>query len=149
MSTCPQCGAWFPEDETCGDRFPAAQVLEIERPPFYAVHHLSVPSFMLQHAAYSHRGWLAARALLREFVEDGLTPVQARRRMQRASGCSSRSWSYTRGPRPPGIEAVVWSRTIAGVRLEDARTYGADVRAWAEAILSDTQAYARELAASA
>ena len=46
---CPACGATFPTDETCEDRFNVSQVREVEEPAYYAVHQLSVPAYMLQH----------------------------------------------------------------------------------------------------
>jgi hypothetical protein len=146
VAACPECGARLPGEETCRDRFTSAQLLEGEQPGRYTVHHLSVPCFMLQHHGYTLRGWLAARELVREFLEDGLTAAQAARRVQRGARGADRSWSCTRGARPPGIESVHWTRTIAEVRLEDADVYGADVRAWAQAIVRDTEAIARELA---
>ena len=49
MTVCEQCGANLAPAETCQDRFNQGQLLEVEQPARYAVHHLSVPSYMLQH----------------------------------------------------------------------------------------------------
>ena len=35
--TCPQCGATYPTDETCEERFNVSQVTELEQPGYYAV----------------------------------------------------------------------------------------------------------------
>jgi hypothetical protein len=58
---CPQCGATFSTDETCEDRFNAGQAREMTDPASLAVHHLSVPCFMLQHNHYSREGWIRVR----------------------------------------------------------------------------------------
>ncbi|MBP1694274.1 MAG: hypothetical protein H6Q37_2157, partial [Chloroflexi bacterium] len=81
-SSCSQCGANFSSDETCQDRFNLNQLKELEQPAYYAVHHLSVACYMLQHNAYSRDGWLAVRDLLFQFVSMGLTPTMARRQNQ-------------------------------------------------------------------
>jgi hypothetical protein len=51
---CPECGATYNTDETCEDRFNASQAQELADPAYYAVHHVSVPCFMLQHNRYLH-----------------------------------------------------------------------------------------------
>ena len=53
---CPQCGAAYSADETCEDRFNAGLAQELTDPAYYAVHHLFVPCFMLQHNRYSQDG---------------------------------------------------------------------------------------------
>ena len=135
--TCPQCGATYATDETCEDRFNISQVTELEQPGYYAVHHLSVPCYMLQHNGYSRRGWLEVRALLAEFVQ-GLHPYDARQRVRSAAGSNKRNWSITRGENLPGVEGIAWTRTIADVRLDIAEHYCADVRAWAAGIIADS-----------
>src|SRR5688500_11839313 len=123
---CPQCGAMYPTDETCEDRFNISQVTELEQPGYYAVHHFSVPCYMLPHNGYSRRGWLEVRALLAEFVQ-GLHPDDALRRARSEVGSNKRSWSFTRGEKLAGVEAITWTRTIADVRLDTAEHYCADV----------------------
>lgn len=137
---CPQCGALFPSGETCQDRFEFSQLKEIEQPAYYAVHHLSVPCFMLQHNVYSHRGWLEVRALLVKFLHEGWTPAMARRQNRLSADSGHRNWSFTRGEKLPGVEQVAWRYTLAQVRLDTADAYCADVRHWAECILLDSQA---------
>lgn len=138
-STCSQCGAVLRPGETCRERFDAAQLIEVADPAYYAVHHLSVPCYMLQHNIYSRRGWLAVRRLLHEFLYEGLTPQAARRRDAAAMDSGKRTWSITKGPKLPGVEEVRWSVTIADVRVDTAEHYCAGVRRWAEAVLADTQ----------
>lgn len=137
-SPCPQCGAVLPTEETCPNRFTASQLKEIEQPAYYAVHHLSVPCYMLQHNAYSRRGWLEVRKLLAMFVYDGWTPEKARKLNRVFADSSQRDWSFTKGEKYPGVEEVAWSWTIADVRLDTAENYCADVRRWSERILADS-----------
>jgi len=145
-SNCPYCGAAQDPGQNCSDRFAAAQLLELARPDYYAVHHLSVPCFMLQHNTYSQVGWTSTRELLRQFIVDRLSPAMARRRLRRLHGGSLTNRSYTRGPRLLGVEHIAWSMTIADVRLDTPETYCADVRAWASQVLKDTDEILRRLA---
>jgi hypothetical protein len=140
--TCPQCGASYPSDETCEERFHLSQGTELERPGYYAVHHFSVPCYMLQHNGYSRRGWLEVRALLAEFVQ-GLHPDEARQRVRSEVGSNKRNWSFTKGEKLAGVEDIAWTRTIAAVRLDTAEHYCADVRAWAASIVADSAALVR------
>ena len=143
--TCPQCGAVFTTDETCQDRFNVSQLKEIEQPAFYAVHHLSVPCYMLQHNVYSRQGWLEVRALLEKFVYEGWTPAMARRQYRVSGDSGHRAFSFTRGAKLPGVEDIAWSYTIAQVRLDTAESYCADVRRWAESILADSERLVHKL----
>lgn len=135
-SFCPQCGALLPPDTTCSDLFNAGQLKEIDNPDYYSVHHLSVPCYMLQHDAYSKQGWVEVYHLLQQFI-DGLTPQEARSRVNRAMSGTRKTFSLTKGERMPGLADVSWSWTIARVRLETADLYGEDVRQWARYSLSD------------
>ncbi len=137
--TCPQCGAVLATDESCQDRFNIIQMKEQEQPTYYAVHHLSVPCYMLQHNAYSREGWIQVRQLLAKFIYDGWTPAMARRHGRVNADSGHRTWSFTRGAKLPGVEGIVWSYTIADVRLDTAESYCADVHHWAESILADSE----------
>jgi hypothetical protein len=144
-TTCALCGAALAPGETCRDRFDATLALEIENPSAYgAVHHLSVLCYMLQHNAYSRAAWPAARQLLHEFVHDGLTATQTRRRNRARFDNEHRSWSVTQGARLPGVGTVAWTRTMADVRVDTVEQYCADVRDWARAVLADTATIARQ-----
>lgn len=138
--TCPQCGAYFPSEETCEDRFNLSQVTELEQPAYYAVHHLSVPCYMLQHNAYSREGWIEVWKLLAKFVHEGWTPAMARRQSRVSADSGQRTWSFTKGAKLPGVEEIIWSMTIADVRLDTAEAYCEDVRQWARQILADSAA---------
>lgn len=119
----------------------------MEQPAYGAVHHLSVPCYLLQHNVYSQRGWLEVRKLLSRFVYDGWTPAMARRAIQ-AQATSRRTWNLTRGPKLPGVELIAWSFTIADVRLGRAEDYCADVLTWARRVLTDSAALIRSVEAA-
>ena len=130
-TVCPHCSARW-TDASCQDAFDRALSLEFTDAAYGAVHHLTVSAFMLQHDRYSHRGWLAARSLLEEFVRHGLDPTDARERWPGAKGSS------TRGPGFARFGDITWTRTMADVRMDDPGEYGEDVAAWALSVLEDS-----------
>jgi len=144
---CPQCRGVFSGEERCRERFDLGQVKEMEQPAYGAVHHLSVPCYLLQHNVYSQRGWLEVRKLLSRFVNDGWTPAMARRAIQ-AQATSRRTWNLTRGAKLPGVEQIAWSFTIADVRLGRAEDYCADVLTWARRVLADSEELVRSVEAA-
>jgi hypothetical protein len=135
---CPQCGAIYSTDETCEDRFNASQAQEFTSSAYFPVHHLSVPCFMLQHGRYSRDGWSRARQMLVRFL-NGLTPEVARHDSRKAVDGGNRMYSFTRGPKLVGVESITWTRTIADMRLDTAEHYCADVWAWAEQVVRDSE----------
>jgi hypothetical protein len=38
-----------------------------------------------------------------------------------------------------GLDGIIWTRTIADVRLDSAEAYREDVLRWAESVLADTE----------
>jgi hypothetical protein len=111
-------------------------------PAYLAVHHLSVPCFMLQHNHYSREGWIRVRQVLVRFPS-GLTPQEAHRAYRNAIASGKRTYSFTKGPKLAGVESIGWTRTIADVRLDTAEHYCADVWAWAEGIVRDSEGLMR------
>ena len=146
-TTCLQCSAVLEGQETCQERFDLAQSLELGQPASYAVHHLSVPCFLLQHNRYSGQGWLYARQLLVEFIRHGKSPQEIRTSNRRQVVNRHRNWSVTKGPKLPGVENIAWSFTIADIRLDTPEHYCDDVRKWAESILADTDELIRTVSA--
>ncbi len=143
--TCPHCRATFPGEETCQERFNISLLKEAEQSAYYAVHHLIVPCYMLQHNVYSRRGWLEVRKLLSKFVYDNWTPAMARRQYRVSADSGHRTWSFTKGAKLAGVENVSWSFTIADIRLDSAEIYCADVTRWAKQILADTEDLVRSV----
>ncbi|PKO11821.1 MAG: hypothetical protein CVU39_27215 [Chloroflexi bacterium HGW-Chloroflexi-10] len=139
MPNCAQCGADLPEETSCIDCFNLSQIAELEKPGYYAVHHLSVPCYMLQHNIYTREGWLQVYRLLHRFVYEGFTPKEALKENKRSADSGNRNFSFTRGPKLPGVEIIQWKFTIADVRLDTVENYCADVLTWAKHILKDAQ----------
>ena len=143
---CPQCGAEYAADEDCCNRFNLCLAKEYEASSAYAaVHHLTVICYMLQHNAYSHKVWLEAREMLRQFIRQGITPVEVRKRTRNKLDSKRRKWSITKGARFSKFDGVAWTRTIADVRQENPEIYCADVRLWSRRVLADTEPVVQEL----
>jgi hypothetical protein len=145
-TTCPKCGAQRPTGETCRERFDLFLAKEFENPGTYgAVHHLTVASYMLQHNGYSREAWPKVREMLRQFIEDGLTPAEARRQNRQQVDSGKRTWKVTGGEKLPQVDAITWSRTVADVRLETVEQYHANITAWARSVLADTEELVQSL----
>ena len=137
---CPQCGAQFPAGDNCRDRFDLCLAKEFEQPTSYgSVHHLTVACYMLQHNLYSREAWLEAREMVAQFIHQGITPSDVRRQNRKRLDSSQRRWSVTKGAKMSGLDGIVWTRTIADVRLDTPDLYCADVKLWAAGVLSDTE----------
>jgi hypothetical protein len=141
---CTQCGAITAIEETCSERFNRSQVLELEEPQRYQVHHLSVPCYWLQHNMYSRTGWLQVRKLLYRFIYEGLTPQQVLQQNKTTLDSGKRSWSFTRGEKLAGVEDILWTFTISDVRLDNPENYTADVLQWAKQVLDDSENLIRQ-----
>ena len=141
---CPQCGAITDIEETCSKRFDRSQVLELEEPERYRVHHLSVPCYWLQHNMYSRTGWLQVWKLLYRFVYQGLTPQEVLKENKTSLDSGKRSGSFTHGEKLAGVEDIHWTFTIANVRLDNPENYTADVQEWTKHVLADSEALIRQ-----
>lgn len=139
VEVCAACGAPLTAGQSCADRFHILLALEFTNRAYFAVHHLSVPAYLLQHNHFSREGWLATRRLLRQFVDEQLTPEEARRQTRRTVGETQRYWRWTRGPKLATVEGIAWTCTIADVRFDLVEDYCADVWKWARAVLVDTR----------
>jgi hypothetical protein len=139
MFVCSQCGAIYESGDKCDERFSLILSKEFENPEYGAVHHLSVPSYHLQHNLYSKEGWLVTRSLVYQFINDGLTPEMARRMNRSGLSSSTREFNITRGEKLLGVNDIKWSITIADVRLDSSETYCQDVTKWAASILRDSE----------
>jgi hypothetical protein len=142
---CPQCGAEYPSVESCHDRFDLCMALEFENPIVWAVHHLTVACYMLQHNEYSREGWLESRKMIAQFVRGDLPPAVMRKLNRAKFASAHRTWSVTRGAKFSEFDAITWSRTIAGIRLENPKMYCSDVRLWAASVLEDTETFLQAL----
>lgn len=144
---CPQCGAELPPDQTCRALFERCLVKDYEQPATYgAVHHLVVACYMLQHNEYSRRAWLGARQLVAQVIREGASPARLLQKMQPHLNSNTRTWKIVGEPKIAEVEAIVWTRTIADMRLDSAESYVADAHGWANSILADTEDFVRKLA---
>jgi hypothetical protein len=137
---CPQCGARFPDGKSCRSFFDQRLALEFEHPTtFGQVLFLPVACYMLQHNAYSKAAWLEARKMVALFVQHGISPDDIRRRMQQKLDKIHRGWSITKGEKLAEFDMIVWSRSIADIRVDSAEIYCADVDGWAKSVVEDTE----------
>lgn len=140
MNPCPVCGAEFSGEESCRTRFERCLALDYAHISTYgAVHHLVVACYMLQHNEYTRPAWLGARALVAQAIEGNVPPQDLRRQNRARLDSGQRAWKITRGEKMPGVDAIVWSRSVAHVRLETPEAYCIDVREWARSVLDDTE----------
>lgn len=98
---------------------------------------------MLQHNAYNHGTWLAARHLLAEFVDQESATSTWYRQQALDSKNRLDQQSLLVGKKFADFDSITWSFTIANVRLEDASEYCADVKNWANHLLQDTQLFVK------
>ncbi len=137
---CEDCGAALIGVEQCRNYFGYCMEKEFVDPEYFAVHHLTVAAYMLQHSAdLSERGWREMRAMLTAFLIEGKTSAQMRVESRDRVDSGKRTWSLTKGPKGQLPKPMQWTRTIADVSLADAATYCRDVEAWARAVLADLE----------
>jgi Family of unknown function (DUF5946) len=139
--TCPDCGAIYPDDDTCQSIFESSLVLEYSNPDFGQVHFLTVACFMIQHERYSDDGLLWIYRTLSAYLDEGLTPEQLCRLAALDTQDGKRTWKVTREVGAPPLPRIAWSKTIADVALnyQDASSYRALVEAWARATAREMQ----------
>jgi hypothetical protein len=140
--TCPECGAALPAGQTCEDVFYALQALEAEDPAYYAVHLLSVATYMIQHGRYSDEALAWIQKTMRAFLDGGQTAEQIRRAAQRETQQANRTWHVLRPAGAPPLPKIAWTMTVSDVarRQHDAASYNALVREWARVTLRQLSA---------
>jgi len=113
------------------------------------VHHLIVLCYHLQHPSlYSPEGLEEARRLLVEFVEDGASPGEVRKRNRARVDSSRRHWKIKGTADSHGSygHAVVWNMTAAEIVAGGAKNYCDNVRAWAGLVNSTLKTMSKRLA---
>ena len=134
---CPECGASLKPEQGCLELFHSLLAKDFSGPDFFAVHHLVVPSYTLQHPSrLSEEGWHTMRFTLEELL-DTKNPAEVRERLSHSLSSTVRDFSLHKG-NSKSLE-LAWSITAADVRLETAAIYGEDVRRWATSVLRDLQ----------
>lgn len=134
---CPECGAQWKDEQTCRDDFDQMLYWESEDAARWAVHHLMVLCYHLQHPSlYSAEGLVAARQLLADFIESGLSPEAVRRRNRAKVASGARKWPITARPGNQGAyeRPVVWTLTVGDVVAGGPTNYVGNVRLWAASV---------------
>jgi len=141
---CPECGAAWRDNLTCQDHFHQALSWESEYPDkTYAVHHLLVLCYYLQHPhLYSPQGLEGAKQLLAAFVEQQATPQDTRRRQRGVVDSGKRAWKIAGTPASHGAYAqpIHWPITVGDITAGDLDGYIARVQAWARSALEALKA---------
>ena len=136
---CPQCGAIWPEGNTCQDHFHQMLFWENENSSLAEVHHLAVLCYYLQHPGlYSPEGLAHAEGLLYEFLERGSHPQEVRQRYRTKVSSDKRIWKIKATPTSSGSyqNPVHWTMTAADVTAGGVENYIENVRLWARSILN-------------
>jgi len=148
ITRCPECGAVWQASQTCQDVFHRLLVQEAEfAGKTYAVHHLLVLCYHLQHPhLYSARGLDEAKQLLAQFVEQGATPAEVRRRYSATVDSGKRGWKITGTPTDHGTYTppIQWPMTIVDVPPAGLDGYIDQVRAWARSMYQTLEASGNE-----
>lgn len=130
---CPQCGG-----VDCEQHFHNLLALEYVDARYGVVHHLTVPTYMLQHPRdISAEGWRNMRQTLHAFVIDGVAPREHRAAIRDEVAAGARTWSFKKGPRislPPDFR---WTQNIDAIDESDAAAYRRQIETWARRTLED------------
>lgn len=139
MVACPECGA----ERTCQEDFHQMLFWEAEQPALGEVHHLMVLCYHLQHPSlYAPEGLNAAKKLLVEFLENGLTPEQVRKQYASQVDSGQRHWKIKASSQAHGAydTRMAWTMTAGDVVAGGAENYLQNVRAWARSVLESLKA---------
>lgn len=133
---CPDCGADWAEQK-CIDHFHMMGFWELDH-QLWDKHHLMVLCYNLQHPhIYSPQALTDAIQLLRDFVENGLTPQEARLRI----GSEMRQYKITGTPDAHGqyTQPIEWTMTCADVIARGIENYYDSVDEWATSVLQSLE----------
>lgn len=135
---CESCGGTSVAGETCRDCFDALLAFENERPQaFGAVHHLTVPSYFLQHpAGYSMEILGEWRVMLAEILDGRSTARELQARAGRRFAGARRVRDAH--AQPPAWWPRAWPMSVHDVLRPDEQLptvgeYVARARSWASA----------------
>ena len=141
---CNECGAQWENDVKCEDHFYQMLYWEAENLSFIQVHHLAVLSYYLQHPSlYSPEGLNAAKQLLAEIIEEGITPAAARKRVAIKFEIANQKPKIKAREDAKGSykEPVKWSMVAGDVVAGGETGYCENIRKWSQYIyetLKDT-----------
>lgn len=122
---CPECGA---PDNLCQTRFDEFLILEYTEPDYYAVHNLTVATYMLQHSSkLTREGWLYERDLLRQFIVENKSPAMIRKQIKATVDSGKRKFKIKSTTGLPVFDKSTWTKTILDVHVENAEAYCEDI----------------------
>jgi hypothetical protein len=108
---------------------------EMEDPALWVVHHLMVLCYHLQHPhLYTPQGLAFAQHLLVDFVVNGVTSEEVRRRSRATVDSRNRTWKISHGPPGAYRHPITWPLTAADATAGGRAGYIAAVRAWAQSV---------------
>ncbi len=139
MVACSECGA----ERLCQEDFYQMLFWEAEFPALGQEHHLMVLCYHLQHPSlYTPEGLNAAKQLLVEFLENGLTPEQVRKQYTSQVDSGQRHWKIKASSQVHGTydAPMAWTMTAGDVVAGGAENYLQNVRAWAQSVLESLKA---------
>jgi len=140
---CPECGALWQDGVTCADHFHQMLFWENEDSANWAVHHLTVLCYHLQHPSlYAADGLEHAKGLLIKFVDEGVDPRVLRVHMRDEVDSGKRKFKITATANSHGAYAhpITWTMTAADVVAGGIEQYIANVTAWGRSTLADIRA---------
>lgn len=118
--------------------------MSVHTQKYNTVLYLTVPAYYLQHPSrLSRRGWEEMRNTLSSFLVDGISVGQMRRQAKIPLDSGRRDFSFRKGERMK-LAGIVWSSTIANIRLENAEAYRADIHRRVRSVLDDLATTAKE-----
>jgi hypothetical protein len=116
---------------------------ESKNPDNWAVHHLTVACYHIQHPSlYSPEALDYAKGLLEAFLIEGRSPDEVRKRNRAQVDSGRRTWKIKGTPDRHGAHpyAVAWTMSTADVIAGGADNYCANVQRWAWSIHTALQA---------
>lgn len=140
---CPECGALWRHGVTCADHFHQMLFWENEDSANWAVHHLTVLCYHLQHPSlYAADGLEHAKGLLIKFVDEGVDPRVLRVQMRDEVDSGKRKFKITATADSRGAYAhpITWTMTAADVVAGGIAQYIEQVTAWGRSALADLRA---------
>ncbi len=142
VHSCPECGADWHTGTTCQDHFHQMLAWEFEDLAAGAVHHLTVLCYYIQHPSLlSPEGLAHQKALLKTFVEEGISPVEARHLQRDEVDSGRRTWSFKPGDQPAThASSIRWDMTTGDAAGENLEGYATRVHAWARSVLAALEA---------
>lgn len=108
---------------------------EADNPAYGVVHHLMVLCYHLQHPSlYSPEGLNEGKRLLVEFVENGVSTAEIRRRSKNRVDSGKRDWKIkaTAASKGAYMNPVEWTMTAADVTAGGSASYCDNVRKWSQ-----------------